>query len=204
MKRALQAKLGRAGDALESAWVEFQEHPSKFTYKELMRYVPTKQRKAWHEKAMEASEKGDLSSQIELWLERKEINRLVARVHKATDEELEHLSNHETEPLARKLERSYPDIAARVHRALGMRIVNAGKSKYYAAALDNLEHAKKCYARAGLEANWEALVADVRERHFRKKGFMAGFEQIVSDAAKRVEPTFLERARRRWPRGGRP
>ncbi len=34
----------------------------------------------------------------------------------------------------------------------------------------------------------------------RKKGFMTGFEEIVSDAPKRVEPTFLERAKARWPR----
>ena len=203
MKRALLAKLGRAGDALESAWAEFQEHPSTFGYQELMRYVPAKDKKKWHEKAMEASEKGDLSSQIELWLAKKETDRLVARMREATDEELEDVSHYRTEPLALRLERSHPGIAARVYRALGMRIVNAGKSKYYGAALDNLEHAKKCYARAGLGTDWEALVADVRKRHYRKKGFMAGFERIVSDITKRHEPTFLERARRRWPRGGK-
>ena len=167
-----------------------------------MRYVPPEERKAWHEKAMDASEQGDLSSQIKLWLEKKEIDRLVARIGKATNEELEGLSHYGTEPLARKLERPHPETGARVYRALGMRIVNAGKSKYYGAALDHLEHAKKCYARAGLDAEWESLVADVRARHYRKKGFMAGFEQIVSNAAKRREPTFLERAKRRWPRGG--
>ena len=31
-----------------------------------MRYVPAKEKMAWHQKAMEASEKGDLSSYIEL------------------------------------------------------------------------------------------------------------------------------------------
>ena len=36
-----------------------------------MRYVPAKEKKAWHQKAMAASEKGDLSSQIELWLRKK-------------------------------------------------------------------------------------------------------------------------------------
>ena len=82
-----------------------------------------------------------------------------------------------------------------------MRIVNAGKSKYYDAALDNLEQARKCYAKAGLETDWRAVVADVRERHYRKKGFIAGFEEIVSDAPKDPEPTFMERAKRRWPRG---
>ena len=200
IKRGLLAKLGRAGDALESAWSEFEQHPSIFTYKELMRYVPTKEKKAWHEKAMEASEKSDLSSQIELWLKKKEIDRLLSRLHRATDEELEDLSHYRTEPLARKLKRFNPDIAARVYRAICMRIVNAGKSKYYEAALDNIEHAKKCYSKAGLDSDWETVVADVRERHFRKKGFMAGFEEIVSDVPKRVEPPFLERAKARWPR----
>jgi len=200
LKRALLAKLGRPGDALQSAWSEFESHPSTLTYKELMRYVPAKEKMAWHQKAMEASEKGDLSSQIELWLEKKENERLVSRLRRTTDEELEGLSHYRTEPLARKLERSHPDISARVYRALCIRIVNAGKSKHYDAALDNIEHAKKCYARAGLNADWEAVVADVRKRHFRKKGFMAGFEDIVSGAPKYVEPPFLERAKARWPR----
>lgn len=205
MKRALLAKLDRPGDALQSAWSEFEVHPSTFTYKELMRYVPAKEKMAWCQKAMEASEKGDLSSQVELWIEEKERDRLVSRLRRATDDELEDLSHYRTEPLAHKLERSHPDISARVYRALCMRIVNAGKSKYYDAALDNIEHAKKCYAKAGLNADWQALVADVRKRHFRKKGFMAGFEDIVSDTPKCVESPFLERAKARWPRksGGR-
>ncbi|RLB15970.1 MAG: hypothetical protein DRG82_10360, partial [Deltaproteobacteria bacterium] len=62
------------------------------------------------------------------------------------------------------------------------------------------ERAKKCYAKANLDADWQAVVADVRKRHFRKKGFMAGFEDIVTGAPKQVEPSFLERAKARWPR----
>jgi tetratricopeptide (TPR) repeat protein len=200
MKRTLLAKLGRPGDALQSAWSEFEAHPSTFTYKELMRYVPVKEKMAWHQKAMEASEKGDLSSQIELWLEKKENDLLVARLHRATDEELENLSHYQTGPLAHKLKHSHPDISARLYRALCMRIVNAGKSKYYDAALDNIESAKKCYAKAGLNTEWQELVNDVRKRHFRKKGFMAGFEFIVFGAPKDVEQPFLERAKARWPR----
>ena len=79
-----------------------------------MRYVPVKEKMAWRQKAMAASEKGDLSSQIELWLENKECDRLVSRLRRATDKELENLSHYRTEPLARKLERSHPDISARV------------------------------------------------------------------------------------------
>jgi len=199
LKRAILANLGRTGDSLQSAWAEFQGHPCLFRYKELMRYVPAKEKKVWHGKAMEASEKGALDLQIELWLEKKQIYRLVTRLRRATDEKLEGLSHYRTEPAARKLERSYPDVAARVYRALCMRIVNAGKSKYYDAALDNLERAKKCYVKSGRETDWDALVADVRERHYRKKGFMAGFEQVVSGYK---EPTFMERAKHRWPKKG--
>lgn len=111
---------------------------------------------------------------------------------------MEALSHYTTEPLACKLERSYPDISARVYWALCLRVINAGKSKYYDAALDHIERAKKCYAKAGLSADWQAVVADVRQRHFRKKGFMAGFEEVVSGAPKHVEPPFLERAKARW------
>ena len=150
---------------------------------------------------MDASEKGELSSQIDLWMEKKETGRLVARIGTATQEELANLSHYTTEPLARRLARPHPETAARVYRALGMRIVDARKSKYYASALGHLEHAKKCYDRAGLDAEWNSLIADVRARHYRKKGFMAGLERIVSGEAKRREPTFLERARRRWPKG---
>ncbi len=199
MKRALLAKLGRPRDALQSAWSEYASHPSIFTYKELMRYVPAKEKTVWHQKAMAASEKGELDSQIELWLEKKEIDRLVSRLRKAKDEELEKLSHYRTEPVAQKLKRSHPDISAKVYRALCMRIVNAGKSEYYDAALDNIEHAKKCYAKAGRDADWQSVVAYVRERHSRKKGFMAGFEAIASGTPKHVDPPFLERAKARWP-----
>jgi uncharacterized Zn finger protein len=200
LKRVMLARIGRTEDALQSAWSEFEAHPSTFTYKELMRYVPNKEKTSWHQKAMAASEKGDLSSLVELWLEHKEYDRLVSRLLQTTDDELEDLSHYRTEPLARKLERSHPDVSARVYRALCMRIVNAGKSKYYDAALDHIEHAKKCYTKAGLNADWQAVVADVRNRHFRKKGFMAGFEDIVAGAPMHVEPPFLERTKARWPR----
>jgi hypothetical protein len=200
LKRALFAKLSRPGDALQSAWSEFEAHPSTFAYKELMRYVPNKEKTSWHQKAMAASEKSDFSSLIELWLEHKEYDRLVSRLLQTTDDELEDLSHYRTEPLGRKLERYHPDVSARVYRALCMRIVNAGKSKYYDAALDHIERAKKCYSKAGLDDDWQAVVAEVRKRHVRKKGFMTGFEDIVTGVPKQVEPSFLERAKARWPR----
>jgi hypothetical protein len=79
-----------------------------------------------------------------------------------------------------------------------MRIVNAGKSKYYDAALSNFERARLCYEKAGQTAEWEKTVAEVRARHYRKWGFISGFENVVKRAAVRPEPGFLERAKTRW------
>ena len=88
---------------------------------------------------------------------------------------MESLSHYTTEPAAERLAKSYPGIAAKVFRALCMRIVNAGKSDYYYAALLNLEKARSCYQRAGLDAQWQALTSEIRQGHHRKSGFMPGF-----------------------------
>ncbi|MGD0228845.1 MAG: DUF6880 family protein [Syntrophorhabdales bacterium] len=203
MKRALLVKLGRRQEALESAWAEFQQYRSAVFYKVLMRHVSPKEKKAWHGKTMEASKKSDLSSQIELWLELREVDRLAVRLGRATDGELEGLSHYRSEPAARKFERSRPELAARLYRASAMRVVNAGKSKYYDAALANIERAKTCYIKADLHMEWEALVGDIRIRHRLKRGFMTAFEQIASGNTRDKESSFLERAKRRWPGKGR-
>ena len=40
MRRALLVRLDRGGEALNSAWAEFEAQPGKFAYEELLRYVP--------------------------------------------------------------------------------------------------------------------------------------------------------------------
>ncbi len=203
MKRDLLTKVGRAGAALEDAWAEFREDPSTFSYEEFMRFVPKAERAAWHAKAMEAVEQGDLHSLIELWLKTNEIDRLAERLRKTGDSEIEDLSHYTTEPAAKRLAKSDADVAARIHRAMGMRILNAKKSKYYDAALSNFEDAKRCYERAGLERDWETVVAQVRKDHQRKLGFMGGFEKLVAGRGPSDEPSFLDRARSRWAKRGR-
>ncbi len=89
-------------------------------------------------------------------------------------------------------------MAARVYRALGVRILNAKKSKHYDAALSHFENARRCYERSGLLREWAALVAKVRGAHHRKAGFMADFERLAAGQAPSEAPSFLERARRRW------
>src|ERR1035437_1200483 len=145
--RELLTRLGRGNEAIETAWADFRKHPGKYSYDELMKFVPKSERTAWHGKAMDAAKGDDLHSLIELFLETKEMKRLAELVRGATDEALEQTSHHTTEPAAKKLEKAPPAPAARLWRAQGMRIVNQSKSKYYEAALGNFETARRCYAR---------------------------------------------------------
>ncbi len=200
MRRALLVRLDRGGEALNSAWAEFEAQPGKFAYEELLRYVPKAERGAWHQRAMDAAGQGDLDMVIELWLGAKEIERLAERLDRTSDSKLESLSHYVTEPAAERLANSHPAIAAKVFRALCMRIIGAGKSKYYYEALSNLEKAKICYQRAGLDSQWQELIAKIRRDHHRKSGFMPGFERIVRSTGRSEEPSFLDRARERMAR----
>ena len=200
LRRELLQKLGRGGAALAAAWAEFEEHPHRYSYEELMRYAPEPERTAWHTKAMEAAAKADLYSQVDLWLATGERDRLVARLRSASHEELEGTSHHATEPAAKALAETHPDVAAKLYRALGLRILVAKKSRYYDAALSHLEEARRCYERAGLLTEWETIVRAVRADHRRKVGFMAGFEDIVAGGGPSTKPSFLERAKARWAR----
>jgi tetratricopeptide (TPR) repeat protein len=201
LQRELLTRLGRGNEALDAAWAAFREDPGKYSYDDLMKLVPKAERRAWHEKAMDAAQGADLHDLVDLLLATKEIERLAELVRGASDAALEHLSHSTTEPAAKKLEKTRADLAARLWRAQGMRIVNSGKSKYYDAALGNFECARRCYKRAGLIAGWEETVRQVRAAHQRKTGFLSGFEALAAGSGPGDQPSFLERAKARW--GGR-
>lgn len=198
LERKLLTKLGRGNEALDAAWADFRKHPSKYTYDDLMKLVPKAERKKWHEQAMEAAKGGDLASLLELFMAAGEMERLADLIRRSVDAELEALSHYSTEPAAGKLEKKWPDLAARLWLAQGMRIIKAKKSKYYDAALRNFERAQGCFERAGLLAEWEKTVAEVRADHRRKSNFMPGFEALVAGRGPSREPSFLERAKARW------
>lgn len=199
LKRKLLTKLGRREEALDDAWADYCAHPGTYAYADLMKFVPRTARTRWHERAIEAAmATGNLHSLMELLLETKEVERLADLVRGTEDSALEDLSHYDTEPVAEKLDRTHPDLAARVWRAQGMRIVNAGKSKYYDAALSNFERAKRCFDRAGLADEWRNTVSQVCTDHHRKTGFLSGFNRLVAGTGPSDEPPFLERARAHW------
>jgi Family of unknown function (DUF6880) len=204
LNRELLTQLGRRRDALLEAWAEFRNTPNTFSYEELMRFVPRAERTAWQAKAMDAAERTDLGSLIDLWLKTRQIERLVARLRTATEAEIQDLTHYQTEPAAKRLEKLHPDVAAKVYRALGMRILNARKNKYYDAALSHFKNAKRCYERAGVHRKWVACIADVRRAHHRKGGFMADFDRLAAGHDASASPSFLERARNRWSASRKP
>ncbi|MFO1500658.1 MAG: hypothetical protein U1G07_20120 [Verrucomicrobiota bacterium] len=104
--------LGRKEDALALAWGDFEKNPNEFAYEQLMHYVPKEQKAAWQEQAMAAADKADLGEFVSLCVKAKE---------------WESLSHYCTEPAARAWRDALA--AAKLYRAMGLRIVNAGKSK---------------------------------------------------------------------------
>jgi uncharacterized Zn finger protein len=199
VKPEILRHLGRKEDALALAWADFQGNPNEFAYEQLMRYVPKQEKTTWHERAMTAANGGDLGNFISLCVKTKEWDRLAGRVRSAKPTELETLSHYCTEPAARGLAKKDALSSARLYRALGLRIVNAGKSKYYQNALDHFEKARDLYCKAGQSSEWSAVVAFVRTTHSRKSGFLSDFEDIVSGKSERV-PTYAEEAQARWKR----
>lgn len=81
-------------------------------------------------KGSQSGQGPDLGSLLELFLETKETERLAELVRGSSDEALEKVSHYATEPAAKRLEQGHPDLAARLWRAQGSRIVNAGRSRY--------------------------------------------------------------------------
>ena len=199
-RRRLLKKLGRGEDALESAWAEFELHPSKHTYGTLIRYAPRGQQGAWRARALDIAAQADLDTAIDLYAEMKEWKRVQELVLRAKPGALEGLSHYTTEPIAKRIERMHPQAAGKLHCALGLRILDAKKSKYYDVALAHFEGARRCFRKAGMEIEWEDLVRNVRDEHARKTGFMPRFEELLSRGSAPREPSFLEKARRRRSR----
>ena len=199
LKPQILLHLGRKEDALALAWSEFQDNPGEFTYEDLMRYAPGSEKAAWHERAMAAGASADIGKFISLCVKVKEWAPLAQRVHSAKPVELESLSHYCTEPAAKALAKKDPLAAAKLYRALGLRILNTGKSKYYDAALDHFEKARNLYCGTGHTTDWQDLAAGVRSAHSRKRGFLSAFEQIASGKSQRP-PSFADQAQEQWKR----
>ncbi len=197
LQREILKTLGRGEEALASAWEAYQRTPSTFAYEDLMKFVATGERAEWHAKALAALDRADLATRIRVFYATREWARLAGVVESASRAALASLSHTVTEPAARRLRRSHPLLAAKLHAAMAIRILDARKSTYYGAALLNLENARKLLLREGRAEDWRALAGELRSAHRRKTSFLPGFDRIDAGRSAR-EPSFRERARRRW------
>ena len=200
LKRTLLHKLGREDDAFQMAWSEFRNYPSAIRYDELMKYVPESDLKEWHEKAMDEAGHATLSAYIELCIETDELEKLAKQIIATEDVDIEKISHYILEEAATNFVEDHLLAAAKIYRALGMRIVKRGKSKHYRIALEHLEKAKQLYIESDEEANWFSLVEIIRKDHSRKYSFIGDFEKVVTgDYLKyKTRNSFKERTRRRW------
>jgi tetratricopeptide (TPR) repeat protein len=197
LRPKILAKVGRKEDALAAAWSKFESHPSELAYEELMACVPKGEKAHWHDEAMKTATKGGVGEFMSLCVKTKEWDRLAARIHATTHVELEAVSHYDSEPAAAGLAKRDMLAAAKLYRALGMRILNSKKSKYYDAALEHFQSARRIYLKAGGEAEWQAIVNVIQTEHSRKKGFLLGLGLIEAGKSPRG-PSFAERAQERW------
>lgn len=199
LKLKILGKLGRREEALETAWADFENHPSDFTYEELMRFVPKGEKLEWRERAITVAISGDLADFIDLCVKAREWARLADRIDTAKQTELESISHYSAEPAAKGLSKKHPPAAATLYQAMGLRIVNKGKSKYYDIALQHLKRARRLYLQCGRDSNWEEIVEFIRSHHSRKRGFMVDFEEFMAGKPKKEHvESFYEKARSQW------
>ena len=197
--RELLTVLGRHDEAIQNEWSHFTQVPTIYSYQTLMELVPETARATWHDRAIEAAVQSgaSLSVLLPLLVDTEETARLACVIDQCTDVHLSH-TGYRTVEAAEALDESYPEQAARLWRALGLDIVNAGKSKQYASAVEYFGRAQRCFAVAGLPDCWDQLVDQVRANHYRKAGFIREFEKVVTGVPAEPEPSFLEKARARW------
>ena len=198
-QRELLTALGRRDEAIQREWSHFTQVPTIYSYQAVMELVPGTERASWHDKAMEAAVQSDASISVllSLLIDTKEVAHLARVIARCADEHLSH-AGHRTVEAAEALDVSYPEQAARLWRALGLGIVNRGKSKQYTAAVEYFGRAKRCFTAAGLPDYWDQVVDQVRRDHCRKAGFIREFEEVAAGLAPEPGPTFLEKARARW------
>jgi hypothetical protein len=197
--RELLTALGRRDEAIQNEWSHFAQVPTIYSYQTLIELVPESARAIWLDKAIEAAVQSDasLSVLLPLLVDTREVRHLARAIDRCANDHLSHAGYRAVEA-AEAFDESYPEQAARLWRALGPGIVNTGKSKQYATAVEYFGRAKRCFTAAGLPDCWDQLVDQVRTNHHRKTGFIREFEKVAAGMTPEPEPTFLEKARTRW------
>jgi hypothetical protein len=162
-----------------------------------MKEVPPAKEAEWRTKALDyASRKGPFRPVIDLFLESKEPKRLAERLKGANEEDLAELAFCRGEEAADTVAGNLPELAARIHRVLALRILSEKRTRSYPAATRHLAKARDLYRKARLDGEWTKLVDAIRRDYARRSGFMPGFERVVGGETPEESPSLIERAKR--------
>ncbi len=201
-RRKLLKQFNRNDEALNDAWADYENHPSTFSYDELMKYTPFKEKDTWHKKAISILEDSSLWSAIEVYLKTKELDLLAERILREDSSDIKNLSHYTTQPAAEKLIKSHSLASAKLYMCHAFRIVESKKSKYYHIAHEHFQKVKELYEKEGLTKEWQDIVERVRADHSRKSSFIGEFERIASGKGLYKEPSFQEKINKRLKRYG--
>lgn len=200
LRQELLPKLGRKDEAIHLAWADFELHPSAYTYDNYMQYIQKAEKRKWQEKAMTfAAQNASMSDLIELCRLTNELDILTEHILSTDQEKLNDISHYILEPAAQAVTDKSALAAAKLYTAMGLRIVNRGKSKYYRYAFQHFEKAMELYKISGQEPIWQSIIQDIRETHSRKYSFIGNFETIVAGRWTATKPdSFRSRLKKRW------
>ena len=163
-----------------------------------MKYAAKKDIDNWHNKAIEEAKISPLKSTIELFIKTKELDILADRILSVKHEELENISHYVIEKAAKVFHDKNSMAAAKIYRAMGMRILDSKKSKYYNTALEHSLKVKSIYIDNNSEEEWLSIVKYIRENRARKYSFITDFKKLVSGIYPSSQKSFAQRARKRW------
>jgi len=171
--RDLAARLGEPDRALQAAQLVMQERPTLADYlaveklagerwpglrNELLQYV--KESKSHYP-----------SDQIDIFLHEGLIDDAIAAVDASPGHEL-------VERVADAVLATHPDWVFHASTHQFDRIADAGKSQYYASAIQWLKRAKDALHAAGRGAEWREYLEGVIARHHRKYSLRPGLERL--------------------------
>ncbi len=192
-RRTILAALGRGDEARDAALGAFQTRPSIALLDELDSYVEPSERKSWRHRALTSPTDAPLGDAMGVLLALGEKDLLAGLVGTVYWEDLFEVSQLVNRPTIEILLPRHPLLAARLHAAVGMRLLGKGKRAHYGRILENLGEARILFSAHGGWREWDSLVEMVLDRAGGKKTFLRRFADLTTrggDSGRVIRPRF--------------
>lgn len=153
-------EIGRPELALEAAQAAFISGHALADYQEVERLAGG-QWPQYKPKLLASLESAWITPRIDVYL----YENMLVEAMQSVDE---HPHSSDMERVATAVKKEYPDWAIKKYKARGEAIMNEGKAKYYDTAVSWLQKVRDVYREHGREAEWQAYLDAVLEKHQRK------------------------------------